>query len=53
MNELGCYEEVVACMRKIRIFAVFRFELLHFESRKTLLEPYPTPRKFFVLIEFH
>ena len=44
-------------MRKIRIFATSPFELLHFESRKTLeidcfgALPYP-PNKFLLLLNF-
>ena len=36
MNELGSYEEGLLACEKIRIFATFHFELLNFESGKTL-----------------
>ena len=43
-------------MRKIRIFATFPFEVLHFESRKTLeidcFGALPYPHKFLLLLNF-
>ena len=43
-------------MLKIRIFAAFCFELLHFESRKTLeidcFDALPYPNKFLLLLNF-
>ena len=39
-------------MRKMRIFATFAFELLHFESRKTLEIDCFGPHKFLFLLNF-